>query len=68
MIKCYITDKGDPSVGIWELHWELECPFDKDADYDCREFFRDKIKELYKEFSEGKILVEFEDELKYRDL
>lgn len=62
-----ITDRGDPSVGIMEKSWEIECPFYSDADKEEVEHFRTKIKELYSEYSEGRIVVEFNFELKYQD-
>lgn len=72
--KLIVTDKGDPSVGIWECSWIVEAPFtekqaieysksnDKD-DKETLEFFRSKIVELYKEYSEGRIIAEYEFEV-----
>lgn len=68
-VKCYVTDWGDASVGIFPVSWELECPFTTNGcDEEGYEFFRGKIRELYSEFSDGKIEVSFDFEKNYADI
>ena len=43
--------------------WGIDCPFDKQTSPESREWFRNKILETYLEFSDGKISVDYEDEL-----
>lgn len=60
-MKLIVTAHGDESVGIWSDDFEIECPFEKeDVESESLEFFRDKIKELYKEFCDMGIRVEYD--------
>jgi hypothetical protein len=43
--------------------WAIDCPFDMDTSSESREWFRNRILETYLEFSDGKISVDYEDEL-----
>jgi hypothetical protein len=61
-IKLIITDKGDPSVGIFPMSWTIECPFLSDMDLEGRDWFREQIIKAYSEFIEGRIIAEYEDE------
>ena len=61
-MKAIVTDYGDPSVGIFMQSFEIDCPFDETIDAESREFFRDKLKDLYKEFCDCKIDISFSDE------
>jgi len=63
-VKAYVTDHGDPSVGLFPCTWEVECPFHKDDDEETKEFFREHLSKLYGEFAEGKITIDFDYELK----
>ena len=63
-VKAIITDTGDQSVGISPCYWEVECPFYKNEEEENKEFFRTSLVNLYKEFSEGRIKVEFDYEIK----
>lgn len=45
------------------ISWAIDCPFDKNSSLESREWFRSKILEAYLEFSDGKISVDYEDEL-----
>jgi len=64
-MKLYITDKGDPSVGIFDETWTVEAPFNED-DVDALDLneFKNMIIDVYKEFSFGKIIGQYENELK----
>ena len=65
-IRCHIRDEGDPSVGIFPVVWEMECPFTKsDMDDEQLEWFREKVAELYGEFAEGHLIVQFDFEMIY---
>lgn len=66
-VMAYVTDNGDLSVGILAQTWELQCPFYSDADADEKEHYRNAIADVYKEFAEGKIVVQFDYEIKDDD-
>lgn len=59
-VLLYITDQGDPSVGMFPCTWTIECPFGKD-DYDKEmlEWFRDEQMKIYKEYVEGRVTARF---------
>ena len=67
-MKLYITDRGDPSVGIFPIGWSVDCPFDEKTEPETLEFFREQIKGIYREFAEGRIVAEYDFELKLPDL
>lgn len=59
-VFAYVSDAGDPSVGIFATSWEVECPFWKeDAEPEDYELFRTKLAELYSDYCEGRIHVYF---------
>lgn len=60
-MKLLITDLGDTSVGLRPFTWTIDCPFD-DADTETREYFRQKIEEMYLEYSEGRLISHYQDE------
>lgn len=62
-MKLTIYDTGDPSVGIFEAIYEIECSFDIDVDNETREWFREKMFEAYKDFAEGKLYASYSDEV-----
>lgn len=66
-VKALVTDQGDPSVGIFPFYWEVECPFYKDADDKDKEWFRKAITDVYKEFADGRIVVEYDYEIQGQD-
>lgn len=64
--KLYITDKGDPSVGIFPQTWTIECPWstkDSGISNEDKEFFKTEIEKLYKEFAEGEIVYHYDNEM-----
>jgi hypothetical protein len=60
-VKATVFDHGDREVGLGSRYWDVECPFWKsEADNDTLEWFRNKLTELYQEFSEGKLTVHYD--------
>lgn len=45
------------------ISWVVDCPFDKNTSIENKEWFRQKIGEVFMEFSDGKVTVDYEDEL-----
>lgn len=62
-MKLIIVDQGDPSVGIFSMVYTLETPVDKDTDSDDRKWFKKQISNLYQQFAEGRLTIDYEDEL-----
>lgn len=69
-IKCIIIDKGDPSVGIFETTWEVDSPWNREdiEDEDAiserdLEWFREKVKDLYSEFTQGRVSAIYDFEI-----
>ena len=57
-VKCFVSDMGDPSVGIFPQSWTVECPFYREnTDDDELEYFREEIAKLYSEYAEGRLVV-----------
>lgn len=52
-MKLIVIDHADPSVGIFQQTWEVDCPFTSDSDKETLEYFRNQIALLYKEFGFG---------------
>jgi hypothetical protein len=64
---CYVTDQGDPSVGIYGVEYALQCPFTlEDVDNDILEWWRDEVGKLYAETASGRITVVFSHEAKFK--
>ena len=60
-LKMFITDIGDESVGISACVWELECPFSRvDVDDEELEQFREMVRVLYNDYSDGVVFVEYD--------
>ena len=60
-MKLIVTLHGDESVGIWSSDFEIECPFEKDdVDTEGLEYFKEGIKELYKQFNDMGVSVEYD--------
>lgn len=69
-VKRYVlvTDCADPSVGMYPQHWMVEIPFVVDmSDKELIENFREDIKKLYDDYCEGRCMVEYDFELKFKD-
>ncbi len=65
-MKAIIKDGGDPSVGIFPRYWEADVPFTvSDVDMQTIEWFRKQLENLYGEFAEGKLTVDYDYELMY---
>lgn len=68
-VKLFITDGGDPSVGIFPCSWEIEVPFyvgdtekynykrEKESEL---KIFKDAICELYKDYCDGRLSAYFD--------
>jgi hypothetical protein len=60
----YVSDKGDSSVGIYEIEYKIKCPFNKnDVDYKELDYFKDKIMDLYQQYTDTKIIADYNHEL-----
>ena len=62
-MKLYVTDKGDPSVGIFDETWEVECPLDISDDSYASNYFREKIITLYSVFAFGRVTATYDFEI-----
>lgn len=73
-MKLFITDHADPSVGMFPCTWEVEVPFEvgdsgvkqyyshpKESDL---VFFKEKIKEVYELYCDGRCEAYYEFEIK----
>jgi len=52
-MKLYITDKGDPFVGIFEQTYTIETPLTDESSLNDFKWFKTQIENLYNEFAEG---------------
>lgn len=60
----YVVDKGDSSVGICEIEYAIVCPFDKnDVDDKELDYFRYEIIDLYQQYTDTKIIADYNHEL-----
>jgi len=60
-MKLYITDLGDPSVGIFAMTWILDCPFEYDKeDIENMEQFRIDQLKAYSEYAQGKLVASYD--------
>ena len=51
-----VIELGDPSVGLSDVQYKVDCPFNlDDVDKESLEYFRERIKALYREFSDQKV-------------
>lgn len=60
MAKLFITDHADPPVGAFSQTWDVECPLEKDAEFEEIEFFRNAMIEAFNEFAFGKVTAEYD--------
>lgn len=49
-MKLIISSPGDMTVGIFPETWEIDCPFDVDAEKKTLEWFRSAQVAIYQEF------------------
>jgi len=62
-MKLYITDGGDPSVGIFSQTYTVETPFTPENAYpDDLIWFKRQMENVYKEFAEGRLTLWYEHE------
>jgi (p)ppGpp synthase/HD superfamily hydrolase len=60
----YVVDKGDSSVGIDEIEYAIQCPFYKiDVEDKELEYFRNKIIDLYQQYTDTRIIADYNHEL-----
>lgn len=60
----YVVDKGDSSVGISEIEYAIQCPFYKiDVEDKELEYFRNKIIDLYQQYTDTRIIADYNHEL-----
>jgi hypothetical protein len=55
MIELCIQDSGDMSVGLFPQSWDIETPFHDLSEIDAMLLFADKLVEIYRDFSEGRV-------------
>lgn len=66
----YVTDKADPSVGLFPCGWDVPAPFTKKEVKNCAvdkeliEFFRTEIIKVYQEYAQGQVVAEYDFENK----
>ena len=65
--QLFVTDHGDPSVGIPELTWVIDCPVFINNDHnisedelEALEYFRKGMIEVFKEFTDGKLTADYD--------
>jgi len=63
-VTAVITDHGDMSVGMRPQQWEVQCPFYQDEDKEIQNDFREELKKLYQDFSDGRLEVRYGYEIK----
>ena len=61
-LKLIIVDHADPSVGLLESRYEIDCPFDSDADVEDRKLFATEAISAFVEFAQGKLTYYYSDE------
>ena len=63
--RLFVFDAGDPSVGIFASQYIIECPFYKsEMEQEALDWFKKSISNIYKEFCEGRMTLEYESEIK----
>jgi hypothetical protein len=57
----YVIDKGDPSVGLFQAEYQIQCPFDKE-DMNPEELvqFKHDIENIYSDYSNGKLILRYD--------
>lgn len=62
-MKLYITDSGDPSVGIFSQVFVIDCPFDDSDRFAYLSYmqeFKTRILNIYKAFCDFTLSAEFD--------
>lgn len=55
-----VYDSGDPSVGIPDASWQVQCPFCfQDADHEELEQFREGVMALYSNYCNGRLIATY---------
>lgn len=62
-----VRDHADPSVGMWEQSYKVECPLPIDADPADLETFKQMTIDLYLEFSFGRVTAKYDFEIEEED-
>ena len=63
-----IYDTGDPSVGIQDASWKVQCPFCfDDVDHEILEEFRQGMIAMYSDYCNGRLIATYCFEAKARD-
>ena len=61
MVKLFITDHADPSVGLFSETHTIETPFEAcEEDFELREWFRLEQVKIYREFAMGNVTAEYD--------
>ena len=61
-LKLIIVDHAEPSVGLLESRYEIDCPFDSDAGVEDRKLFAIEAISAFVEFAQGKLTYYYNDE------
>ena len=67
-MKLYITDHAEPSVGIFESRYDLDCPLDQNNEPEELDQFKKMAIGLYSEFSFGRVSAIYDFEREKREL
>lgn len=60
-MKLYLTDNGDPSVGIFPATYEITCPFERsDVDEETMDDFKREITSIYNEYGDARMKAEYD--------
>ena len=64
-MKLHVIDCGDPSVGIFQQEFEVDCPFALDDGTNINEhyYFKQEIEKLFSEYAEGRLILKYDYEI-----
>ena len=63
-MKAIIENKGDTSVGLWGVNYDIDTPIDENTTKEDREYFRDEMEKIYRDICDStKVYLMFQDEL-----
>jgi hypothetical protein len=60
MAQLFITDLGDPSVGIFTQTWIIDTPLSQTDDYEDLNSFKEIMVGLYSDYADGKVIGEYD--------